>query len=75
MTPTLPLATLQDVDSKVQQELDTGLAQCLTDIQEAVAPVEKLASTALVKLNDAVERLEALRSTLEDLKQKAANVE
>lgn len=66
---------LQDVDAKVQQELDAGVAQCLLDIQDTMSPVEKLTTTALERLNDALERLESLRSNLEDLKQQAANVE
>ena len=59
----------------MQQELDTELAQCLADIQEVVSPVQQLASAALERLDEAIERLAALRSTLEDLEQQAANVE
>lgn len=66
---------LQDVDARVQQELDSGVAQCLEDIQVALSPVETLATSALEGLNDALERLQGLRSDLEELKQQAANVE
>ena len=59
----------------MQQELDTELAQCLADIQEAVSPVKQLASTTLERLDEAIARLANLRSTLEDLELQAANVE
>lgn len=66
---------LQDVDGKVQQELEAGLAQCLADVQDSLSPVEKLAAAELSRLNKAIQQSDDLRLSLEDLKQKAANVE
>lgn len=66
---------MQDVDSKMQQELDTNLTQCVTDIQSVIEPVQQLTAAEQSRLETALGRLDELRAVLEDLKQKAANVE
>ena len=66
---------VQDVDSKMQQELDTNLTQCVTDIQSVIEPVQQLTAAEQSRLETALGRLDELRAVLEDLKQKAANVE
>ena len=66
---------MQDVDSKMQQELDNNLVQCLTDIESVIAPIQQLTAAEQQRLETALSRLDELRAVLEDLKQKAANVE
>ena len=59
----------------MQQELDTNLTQCVTDIQSVIEPVQQLTAAEQSRLETALGRLDELRAVLEDLKQKAANVE
>ena len=66
---------LQDVDSKMQQELDNSLTQCVTDIQSVIDPIQQLTAAEQSRLETALGRLDELKALLEDLKQKAANVE
>ena len=66
---------LQDVDSKMQQELDNSLMQCVTDIQSVIDPIQQLTAAEQSRLETALGRLDELKSVLEDLQQKAANVE
>ena len=66
---------LQDVDGKMQLELDSNVAQCVTDVQSVIAPIQQLTAAEQQRLETALSRLEELRAVLEDLKQKAANVE
>ena len=66
---------LQDVDSKMQQELDNSLMQCVTDIQSVIDPIQQLTAAEQSRLETALGRLDELKAVLEDLKQKAANVE
>lgn len=66
---------LQDVDSKMQQELDNSLTQCVTDIQSVIDPIQQLTEAEQSRLETALGRLDELKAVLEDLKQKAANVE
>ena len=65
----------QDVDNKMQQELDTNVSQCVSDIQSAMEPIQKLTAAEQQRLETALSRLQELQSMLEDLKQRAANVE
>ncbi|DBB09704.1 TPA: hypothetical protein ACH3X3_001344 [Trebouxia sp. C0006] len=65
----------KDVDSKMQQELDNSLAQCVTDIQSVIDPIQQLTAAEQSRLETALGRLDELKAVLEDLKQKAANVE
>lgn len=66
---------LQDVDGKMQQELDSNVSQCMLDIQSVIAPIQQLTAAEQQRLETALSRLEELRLGIEDLKQKAANVE
>ena len=66
---------LQDVDNKMQQELDSAVTQCTTDIQSVIDPIQKLTAAEQQRLETALGRLDELKAVLEDLKQKAANVE
>ena len=66
---------LQDVDNKMQQELDAAVTQCTTDIQSVIDPIQKLTAAEQQRLETALGRLDELKAVLEDLKQKAANVE
>jgi len=66
---------LQDVDSKMQQELDNSLRQCVTDIQSVIEPIQQLTAAEQSRLETALGRLDELKAILDDLKQKAANVE
>lgn len=65
----------KDVDSKMQQELDNSLMQCVTDIQSVIDPIQQLTAAEQSRLETALGRLDELKAVLEDLKQKAANVE
>ena len=66
---------LQDVDGKMQQELDNDVSQCITDIQSVIAPIQQLTAAEQQRLETALSRLAEVRAMIEDLKQKAANVE
>lgn len=66
---------MQDVDTKMQQELDDNVSQCLIDIESVIAPIQQLTAAEQQRLETALSRVEELRAVLEDLKQKAANVE
>lgn len=66
---------MQDVDGKMQQELDNNVSQCMLDIQSVIAPIQQLTAAEQQRLETALSRLEELRLGIEDLKQKAANVE
>ncbi len=59
----------------MQQELDNSLAQCVTDIQSVIDPIQQLTAAEQSRLETALGRLDELKAVLEDLKQKAANVE
>ncbi|KAL3157911.1 hypothetical protein ABBQ32_012318 [Trebouxia sp. C0010 RCD-2024] len=65
----------KDVDGKMQQELDINVSQCMLDIQSVIAPIQQLTAAEQQRLETALSRLEELRLGIEDLKQKAANVE
>lgn len=66
---------LQDVDGKMQQELDSNVSQCMTDITSVIAPIQQLTAAEQQRLETALSRLAEVRAMIEDLKQKAANVE
>ena len=66
---------IQDVDSKMQQELDSNVGQCLTDIQTVMSPIEQLTAAEQQRLESALARLGELQAVLDDLKQPAASVE
>ena len=59
----------------MQQELDNSLAQCVTDIQSVINAIQQLTAAEQSRLETALGRLDELKAVLEDLKQKAANVE
>ena len=59
----------------MQQELDNSLAQCVTDIQSVIDAIQQLTAAEQSRLETALGRLDELKAVLEDLKQKAANVE
>ena len=68
-------ALSQDVDGKMQQELDSNVSQCMLDIQSVIAPIQQLTAAEQQRLETALSRLEGLRLSIENLKQRAANVE
>lgn len=66
---------LQDVDSKMQLELDNTVTQCTSDIQAVIDPIAKLTVAEKHRLETALARLDEVKAVLENLEQKAANIE
>ncbi|KAK9804945.1 hypothetical protein WJX73_001658 [Symbiochloris irregularis] len=68
-------AFLQDIEAKLERELSQGLDACEEEVMGFMRPVEALTHAQVDKLQDALDRLDALFGRLEKLKARAANIE
>ena len=68
-------AAVQDVDSKLQAQLDAALEQCASEIDAFMAPVVAMTQAQVDRLASHLDRLQQLSSRLEQLSMQAANVE
>lgn len=66
---------VQEVENKLQAELEQGLEACITEINTFMKPLEEATTAAVERIRDAERRRADLAQTLEELKQRAANVE
>ena len=76
--PTMPhtFADLhQDVEEKLEAELDSGLGACVDEVTGLVAPLGEATAAAVARLQDAEARRSQLAEQLEALQQRAAAVE
>ena len=66
---------LQEVESKLNAELEAGLESCVSETNSFIKPLEKATAAVVQRLKDAERRRADLAEELEGLKQRAASVE
>lgn len=65
---------VQEVESKLQAELEAGLEKCVSETNSFMKPVEEATAAVVEKLKDAERRRAELAEELEGLKQRAASI-
>ncbi len=65
----------QEVEDKLQAELQQGLDACITEVNAFIKPLEEATAAAVERVKDAERRRAGLAQTLDQLKQRAANIE
>ena len=68
-------ARLQDVDGKLQAQLEAALEQCASEVGTFMAPVMAMTQAQVDRLGGDLERVQQLSARLEDLSLQAANIE
>ena len=71
----LHVRMLQEIESKLNTELEAGLEKCVSETNSFMKPVEEATSAVVMRLKDAERRRADLAEELEVLKQHAASVE